>query len=113
MEWDYGDYEGRTAAEIQAVAPGWVLWTDGVPGGETLEQVAARATRVIDEAARAEGPVAIFAHGHLLRVLAACWIGLPPREGRRLALDTAGVGVLGEEDGTRLIRSWNRPPDLP
>jgi broad specificity phosphatase PhoE len=110
LEWDYGAYEGRTAAEIRDEVPGWSIWTDGVPGGETAEQVATRARRVIDQAAQTAGDVALFAHGHVLRILAACWVGLPPREGRLLALGTAGIGVLGWENGDRVIRTWNLLP---
>lgn len=107
VEWDYGAYEGRTAAEIRTEVPGWSLWTDGVPGGETIEDVAVRARRVIDRAARSEGDVALFAHGHVLRVLAACSVGLPAREGRILPLGTAAIGVIGWENGDRVIRKWN------
>ncbi len=110
MEWDYGAYEGRTAAEIRVDAPGWSLWTDGVPGGETAEQVAIRTRRVIDGAAQATGDVALFAHGHVLRILAAGWIGLAPREGRVLALGTTAISVLGWENGDRVIRTWNLLP---
>ena len=77
-EWDYGAYEGRTSAQIQESVPGWTIWTSPVPQGETIQQVAARAGRVIERAAKAGGDVALFAHGHLLRVLTACWLGLPP-----------------------------------
>lgn len=107
VEWDYGAYEGRTSAEIRAEAPGWSLWTDGVPGGETAEQVADRARRIIARAVQAGGDVALFAHAHVLRILAACWVGSPPREGRVLVLGTASIGVLGWEDGNRVIRMWN------
>lgn len=107
LEWDYGAYEGRTSAEIRIEVPGWSIWEHGVQAGETLEQVAVRARRLIDEAAGAGGDVALFGHGHVLRVLAACWLGLSPREGRLFALDTAAFGVLGYEDATRVIRTWN------
>jgi probable phosphoglycerate mutase len=107
LEWDYGAYEGRTAAEIQGEIPGWSLWAEGVPAGETVEEVGARARRVIDEATRTRGDVALFAHGHVLRVLAACWLGLTPREGRLFALGTAGIGVLGHEHERRVIWRWN------
>jgi probable phosphoglycerate mutase len=113
LEWDYGAYEGRTAAEIREEAPGWLIWTDGAPGGETAGQVAQRAGRVIDQATRTAGDVALFAHGHVLRVLAARWVGLPPREGRLLALGTAAISVLGWENGDRVIRTWNLLPLLP
>jgi probable phosphoglycerate mutase len=107
VERDYGAYEGRTSAEIRAEVPGWSLWTDGLPGGETAEQVAARARRIVARAAQAGGDVALFAHGHVLRVLAACWVGSPPGEGRVLALGTASIGVLGWENGDRVIWTWN------
>jgi broad specificity phosphatase PhoE len=108
-EWDYGDYEGRTTSEIQAERPGWSLWRDGVPNGETAAQVAARAERVIARALAAEGDgdVALFAHGHILRVLAARWLGLPPEDGRLFALGTAAISTLGYERETRVITRWN------
>ncbi len=105
-EWDYGDYEGRTTADIREKRPGWVVW-DGVPNGETVEQVGARVQRVIDRAASAGGDVVAFAHGHCLRILTACWLGLPPVDGRLFGLDTATVSVLGYEREQRVIRSWN------
>lgn len=107
LEWDYGAYEGLTRAEIRREVPGWSIWADGVPRGETIEEVATRARRLIDEATGAGGDVALFGHGHLLRILATCWLGLDPREGRLLALDTASVGVLGHEHGARVLRRWN------
>lgn len=107
LEWDYGAYEGRTTPEIQIEVPGWSIWTAGVPAGETVEEVGVRARRLIDEAAGARGDVALFGHGHVLRVLAACWLGLSPREGRLFALGTAALGVLGYENATRVIRTWN------
>jgi broad specificity phosphatase PhoE len=107
-EWDYGDYEGRTTAEIRKERPGWSLWEAGVPGGETIGQVAARAQHVIERAVAAGGDAALFAHGHILRVLAACWIGLPPGAAKLLALDTASVSVLGYERETRVITRWNQ-----
>jgi len=106
-EWDYGAYEGRTRAEIRREAPGWTIWTGAVPGGETVEDVARRARRVIGEAGRAGGEVALFAHGHVLRVLAACWLGLPPTEGRLFALGTASVSVLGFDGTVGVVRLWN------
>ena len=107
VEWDYGAYEGRTTPEIRAERPGWSIWTGGVPGGETIEDVATRARRVIAGALAAPGDVAIFAHGHVLRILAACWLDLAPRDGRLFALSTASLGVLGHENGLRVIRTWN------
>jgi probable phosphoglycerate mutase len=108
-EWDYGDYEGRTTAEIRAVAPGWSLWRDGVLNGETIEQVAERARAAMRRAAAAGGDAALFSHGHLLRILAACWLGLPPQAGRLLALGTGSVSWLGYEHETRVISRWNLP----
>jgi probable phosphoglycerate mutase len=106
-EWDYGDYEGRTTTEIQKEVPGWFLWTSPVPHGETIEQVAARARGVIARATEAGGDVALFAHGHVLRILTACWLDLPPDCGRLFALDTASVSTLGFERETRVISRWN------
>jgi probable phosphoglycerate mutase len=106
-EWDYGDYEGLTTAQIQAQRPGWNLWRDGCPGGEDAAQVGARADRVIAALAAAEGPVAAFAHGHILRVLGARWIALAPQEGARLGLSPAAVSVLGHERDTRILALWN------
>jgi broad specificity phosphatase PhoE len=112
MEWDYGDYEGRRTVEIQNERPGWSLWRDGVPDGETIDQVAARARRVIAAAESTEGDVALFAHGHVLRVLTACWLGLPPDAGRLFALGTAAVSVLGCEHDTHVIFKWNQDSHL-
>jgi probable phosphoglycerate mutase len=106
-EWDYGDYDGRRTLDIRDERPGWDVWVDGVIGGETVEEVGRRAQRVIDEVRDAEGDVALFAHGHLLRVLAAQWIGLPPDAGRLLALSTASVSVLGWERETAVVERWN------
>jgi broad specificity phosphatase PhoE len=105
-EWDYGDYEGRTTADIRTERPGWVVW-DGVPDGETVDQVGARVERVIERAASAGGDVVAFAHGHCLRILAARWLALPAVDGRLLALDTATLSVLGHEREQRVIRRWN------
>lgn len=106
-EWDYGAYEGRTSDEIQKQVPDWTIWTSPVPQGETIQEVAARATRVIERASHAGGDVALFAHGHLLRVLTACWLGLAPDTGRLFALSTASLSVLGYERDTRVISQWN------
>jgi probable phosphoglycerate mutase len=107
VEWDYGDYEGRTTAEIQQEVPGWSLWDWGVPHGETAAQVGARAELVIQRALEAGGDVALFAHGHILRILAARWLGLDADAGRFFALDTASLSTLGYEHSTRVITRWN------
>lgn len=106
-EWDYGDYEGCTTVDIRRSTPGWTVWTGDLPNGETAEQVGARAQRVIDRARDAGGDVALFAHGHILRVLAGCWLGLGPSGGQLLALDTATICVLGHERETQVVRRWN------
>jgi probable phosphoglycerate mutase len=107
QEWDYGEYEGRTTVEIRQHDPGWTIWTGSVPGGETLEAVGARARRVVARVRAVRGDVALFAHGHILRVLAACWLDLQFDGGRLLALDTATLSVLGYERETRVVRNWN------
>jgi broad specificity phosphatase PhoE len=112
-EWDYGAYEGRTTADIQKEVPGWNLWTMGVVGGETAEQVGERARLVIGRASAAGGDAALFAHGHILRILNACWLGLPAEAGRLFALDTGCLSVLGYERETRVIQLWNQSPDSP
>ena len=100
-------YEGRTTAEIQLEAPGWTIWDGEVPGGETAVEVGCRADRVIRRATEAGGDVVLFAHGHILRVLAARWLGLGPTEGRLFALGPSSIGVLGHERDVRVIRAWN------
>lgn len=107
-EWDYGDYEGLKTAEIRAEQPDWMLWRDGVPDGETIDEVAARARRVIDRCVASGGSVALFAHGHILRILTACWLGLPPQGGSFFALGTGTVSTLGFERETRVVLRWNR-----
>lgn len=106
-EWDYGHDEGRTTAEIQEDRPGWSIWSDGPKGGETIEHVAERADRVIARARAATGDVLCFAHGHLLRIVAARWLGLPPQDGRLFSLSSARVSVLGWERETAVIDRWN------
>lgn len=106
-EWNYGDYEGRTTAEIRKDRPDWSLWRDGVPNGESVEAVGVRVNKVIDRALTANGDVVMFAHGHVLRILAACWLGLPPQDGKLLVLGTASISVLGYERETRAIVKWN------
>jgi broad specificity phosphatase PhoE len=109
MEWDYGAYEGRTTSEIREQRPGWTLWRDGVPGGETVEQVGARVDRVVDEMRSLEGDALLFAHGHVLRVLTAHWLGLDPDAGRLFALDPATLSTLGYERETPVLQLWNQP----
>ncbi len=110
-EWDYGIYEGRTTPDIRRKTPDWSVWLSPIVNGESLEQVAERARRVIDRVLTAGGGDAcLFAHAHFLRILAACWIALPPYNGRFLALDTASISVLGYERQTRVIRQWNYSP---
>ena len=109
MEWNYGDYEGLTPKQIQEVAPGWMIFRDGCPGGETPEQVGARVDRVIALARNASADVASFAHGHVLRVLAARWIGLPPQGGQHFMLGTGTVCVFGYYRSVPSIRIWNAP----
>jgi broad specificity phosphatase PhoE len=111
VEWDYGAYEGRTTPDIRKEVPGWTIWTHDVPGGETAGAVGRRADRVIDLARAADGDVALFAHGHILRVLAARWCGLDAAGGRLLALDTATLSVLGYEREIPVIRRWNQRTD--
>jgi len=106
-EWDYGAYEGLTTTEIRERQPGWVLWRDGVPGGETLEDVARRADEVVAVARSTGGDVLAFAHGHLLRVLCARWVDLAPEEAARFLLSPAAIGVLGWERDTAAVVSWN------
>jgi broad specificity phosphatase PhoE len=106
-EWDYGDYEGLTTAEINRKRSGWSLWKSGVPNGESIEQAAARARRVIERISHIEGDAVLFSHGHLLRILAAVWLGLDPGAGRLFALGTASISTLGHERDTRVITRWN------
>jgi broad specificity phosphatase PhoE len=106
-EWDYGDYEGRTTAEIRKELPGWTVWDAPIPHGESLADVGARTERVIARALAAQGDVALFAHAHLLRILAACWLGLAPVAGRSFALRPASLSVLGFEREQRVIELWN------
>jgi broad specificity phosphatase PhoE len=111
-EWKYGDYEGLTSQQIREARPNWSVWEHGVVGGETIEQVATRAHATMERAAALlqETPnsnVALFAHGHLLRILATCWLDLHPSAARQFLLGTATVSVLGYEHATRAIRLWN------
>ena len=106
-ELGYGEYEGRTTADIRVDRPGWDLWTDGAPGGEPLAAAAERVDRVIARAQEAGGDVALFAHGHILRVLGARWLGLPPEAAAGLGLNTASLCRLGFERERRVIWLWN------
>jgi broad specificity phosphatase PhoE len=106
-EWDYGQYEGRTTPEILAERPGWSLWRDGAPGGESVGEVGERVDRVIGEVRAGEGDVLAFAHAHVLRVLGARWVGLPPAGGALFTLSTATISVLGWERETATIDRWN------
>jgi broad specificity phosphatase PhoE len=106
-EWDYGDLEGWLTPDIRARFPGWTIWRGPWPGGETIDQVAARADRVIARARAADGDVLLIAHGHLLRVLAARWLDLPATSGSLFALGTASVSVLGWEREAPVVESWN------
>ena len=115
-EWDYGAYEGLTTAEIRRTVPGWTIWSHPCPQGESQEQVAHRCQRVIERAlqlAGADGRVALFAHGHILRSLAGCWLGLGPAGGALLVLGTAGISVLGQEREQRALLRWNAPAAMP
>jgi broad specificity phosphatase PhoE len=107
LEWDYGDYEGLTTSEIRAQRPDWRLWRDGCPGGESPADVGARADQVIAQIGASRGKVAVFSHGHMLRVLGARWIALDPGSGARLSLSTAAICVLGHERETTVIARWN------
>jgi broad specificity phosphatase PhoE len=109
LEWDYGDYEGLTTARIRELRPGWNLWRDGCPGGESAADVGARLDPIVTELKASDEDVAVFAHGHSLRVLAARWVELAPEGGARLWLATATVSVLGFERETATIRRWNAP----
>jgi broad specificity phosphatase PhoE len=109
-EWDYGEYEGITTPQIREQRPDWVLWRDGCPGGESPAEVGARADRVLGELEGTAGDVALFSHGHFLRVLAARWVGLEPSAGSKLALTVATLSVLGFEHRVdRVIGAWNAP----
>ena len=107
-EWDYGAYEGLTTTQIRQQDPNWSIWTGTPPAGETAEEVGARADRVIHRAAEISGDTAVFGHGHMLRVLAARWLGLLPEAGKLLALSTASVSILGYEHEARVVNLWNQ-----
>jgi probable phosphoglycerate mutase len=109
VEWDYGQYEGLTPEEIDRQAPGWLIFRDGCPGGEAPKQVGARADRVIARVRAVEGDVALFAHGHVLRVLVARWLGLPSGAGQHFLLDTGTLNVLDYYRGIPALKTWNAP----
>jgi probable phosphoglycerate mutase len=109
VEWNYGKYEGLTLGQINETAPGWLIFRDGCPDGETPEQVGARVDRVIERARAAKGDVALFAHGHVLRVLAARWLGLPSGSGQNFLLDTGTLSVLSYYHEAPAVRIWNGP----
>ncbi len=109
VEWNYGEYEGLTPKQIHEGAPGWLLFRDGCPGGESPEQVGSRADRVIGRARGIDGNIALFAHGHILRVLAARWIGLPAGAGQHFLLGTGTLCVLSHYREIPAIRTWNGP----
>jgi broad specificity phosphatase PhoE len=116
QEWDYGDYEGKTTAEIRRQHPGWNVFLDGCPGGESVEQISRRADRVVAGLRAAEGTVALFSHGHMLRVLAVRWIGLPVEAGRYFPLETASISILGYEHNdpdAPVITLWNAGAKFP
>ena len=107
MEWDYGDYEGRTPEEIRRDIPDWTIWNYDCPGGETLDQVATRAKRIISELIEIKGDVALFSHGHFLRILTCCILELPPDTARLLMLDPSSISILARDNGRIVIKSWN------
>lgn len=108
QEWDYGDCTGLTRAQLIQKHGNWSIWDGPVPNGESIDQIAARARRVIASLDGHQGTVALFAHGHFLRVFATQFLGLAPQHGRNLALTTAAVSVLGYDDGFPAILAWNR-----
>jgi broad specificity phosphatase PhoE len=108
-EWDYGDYEGLTPQEIRAKQPTWMIFNDGCPGGESPEQVGARVDRVIARLRAVSGDAAVFAHGHVLRVFGARWLGLPAAGGSHFLLETATLCVLSSYHGQPAIKRWNAP----
>ena len=109
LEWDYGVYEGVTTTEIRATRPGWFLWRDGCPGGETAADVGARVDPIVEQLANLDGDIALFSHGHVLRVLTARWLTLDPESGALFALGTGTLSLLGFEREVRVIRRWNAP----
>jgi len=108
-EWDYGEYDGLTTPQIREQVPDWTIWGYGAVGGESVEQLAARADRVVTELLAVDGDVLVFSHGHFLRVLTARWLELGAADGRLFALDSGTLSTLGFEREQRVIRSWNVP----
>ena len=108
-EWDYGDYEGLKTLEIREQRPDWFLWDDGVPNGETIDEVATRADRVIKRVRAVEGDTRVFAHGHILRILSARWLEQAPGFGRHLILSPATLSILGHERDAPALETWNAP----
>lgn len=108
-EWDYGAYEGRTTAAIRKDRPTWSLWRDGVSDGESVQHVGTRVQRVIEECLQVDGDVALFAHGHVLRILTAVWLELTPDRGQLFMLGTGTISILGFEHDYRVIKRWNSP----
>jgi broad specificity phosphatase PhoE len=106
-EWNYGDYEGVTTADIRKDQPGWTVWNGSCPNGETVDEVGARADRVIARVSDVEGAVALFGHAHMFRIVIARWLGLPPADGRLFKLETASISVLGYERETRVLARLN------
>lgn len=109
-EWGYGEYEGLTTPEIRERRPGWNLWQDGCPGGESPAEVGTRADLVLSQLENIEGNALVFAHGHILRVLAARWLGMEPAAGAHFRLDAGGLGRLGFERETHVLQGWNWTP---
>ena len=110
LEWDYGEYEGLTTAQIRERRPDWVLWRDGCPGGESAADIAARVDPLVSELREAGADAVLFAHGHVLRVLAARWLGLGPESGALLVVETGTVSTLGWERETAVVKRWNLSP---
>jgi broad specificity phosphatase PhoE len=108
-EWAYGEYEGMTTPEIRETRPDWFLWRDGCPGGESPAQVGARADGLVEEVRVVQGDVLLFAHGHILRVITARWLGYPPGDGMHFSLGTATLSILGWEREAASIWRWNAP----
>ncbi len=107
VEWNYGDYEGLTAAQIWKKSPGWNIFSNGAPHGESLEDITARANRVLAKIQPLRGDVALFSHGHFLRAFAACYLQLPAQEGRLFALSPSSISILGFERARPVISLWN------